>query len=223
MIDRRFLHETLHRDLNQVLDKRIAILGCGAIGANLAISLARRGFRNFALFDNDRIQEYNISTQPWDDFSIGELKVTVLAEKILSINIDAGASLVFIRVDSEKRLRSKLTPEVDLLVDCFDNSESRAIAQSVADTWPVLHAGMSEQNTAEVTWADNYKVPHDVPLEDPCNYPLSRTLIELTVTAAAESISRFLLEDVRKDYFIHATSLSISPKIKMKLSFKEST
>lgn len=207
MIDLRFLHEQLATDLSQILDSNLVILGCGAIGANLAISLARRGFCKFWLADSDRIEEHNISTQPWNEFDIGKMKVHVLGATLGSI-ARAEANTYSKRIALEKQVASWV-PEDAVIVDCFDNHEARAIAQSVSRSWPVLHVGMSREGTAEVTWAEGYTVPPDIPLADPCNYPLSRTLIELSVVAAAEAIIRFLLSGTKTDYYINDSQLRI--------------
>lgn len=213
MIDRRFLHEHLEHNLTSILDKRIAILGCGAIGSNLAISLARRGFRQFRLVDNDRIDEHNISTQPWSEQDLGSLKVHTLTNYLLLI---AGLSEhAYItgwskRITSKGQLLSWISSDTNLIVDTFDNSASRQIAQELSRNYPVLHAGMSADKTAEITWAERYTVPPDVELADPCNYPLSRTLVELTVIAASEAILDFLLNGKKADYLVWAGNLSIT-------------
>lgn len=206
MIDRRFLHEHLEHDLTSILDKRIVILGCGAIGSNLAVSLARRGFKRFVLIDNDRIAEHNISTQPWTEYELGKLKVHVLSDILSSIG--AFSSIYFKRVNKLGQV-IRLIEFSDLVIDTFDNSASRQIAQELSKDYPVLHAGMSADKTAEITWAEGYTVPSDVELADPCNYPLSRTLIELTVIAASEAILDFLLNGKKADYVVRAGNLSI--------------
>lgn len=215
MIDRRFLHEQLASDYSQVWDRPMVMLGCGAIGANLAISLARRGFRRFYLVDSDKVDEHNISTQPWELPELGRMKVHMLASKIYLINnSQAMPRLRYVR--SANQLIGWI-PEKAVLVDSFDNSSSRAIAQELGKQWPVLHVGMSAENTAEITWAEHYSVPKDVPLADPCNYPLSRTLIELTVVAAAEALITFLTTGARECFFINANTLWLARRIDFNL------
>lgn len=207
-MDARFLHEQLAQNLSQILGKRIMVLGCGAIGANLAISLARRGFKYFYLVDDDKIEEYNISTQPWTEQDLGKLKVSILGDYLYS-TCQAEALTYSKRITYAKQLISWLPAAPHLIVDSFDNSKARRIAQELSASYPVLHAGMSIENTAEVTWAENYTIPQDIKLLDPCNYPLSRTLIELTVIASAESIIRFLLTGEKIYYLIDARKLRI--------------
>jgi len=200
--DRRFLHETLHKNIDSILNKRISILGCGALGANLAISLARRGFKYFWLVDFDKIEEHNFSTQPWRIQDLGRTKALTLASELYMMT-KAQAEIYPSRVQTARLLQG------DAMVDCFDNHEARKIAQEFSIGYPVVHAGMSNQNTGEVTWDIRYTVPPDVKLNDPCNYPLSRTLIELTVIATSESVINFLMTGNKQDYLINANKLEI--------------
>jgi len=211
-MDRRFLHENLNNDLSKITNKRIAILGCGALGANIAISLARRGFNKFFLFDYDRIEEHNISTQPWVRQDIGRMKARTLNSILLTIS-NAETYEYYKKINHVKDIVNALETgwkvDVDLFIDCFDNHDARQIAQDLRDVAPVVHAGMSNQNTGEVTWGSRYTVPKNVTLDDPCNYALSRTLIELMTVASSEAIIKFLMTKQTIDYFINANTLSI--------------
>ena len=130
MIDRKFLHETLHDNIDKILGKRIAILGCGAIGANLAISLARRGFKSFYLADYDKIQEHNISTQPWENQELGRLKTAMLSKK-LSLFSNAKGMTDSSKIESTGDIVRFGSFAPDIIIDCFDNSESRRIVQEI--------------------------------------------------------------------------------------------
>lgn len=206
-----FLHEELSRNITKILDSHIVIFGCGAIGANLAISLARRGFNSFSLIDRDRIVSHNISTQPWTAFDEKRQKVDVLAQQLLSINKNIKfAILNFTNIASPEYLYKLVCNDTKLLVDSTDNKEARKIAQNiVSNSKYVLHVGLSAEGTGEVTWGKNYTIPEEVTLHDPCAYPMSRTLIELTIIAAAEAIIEFLLNNKQNNYLIQSKNLKI--------------
>ena len=195
MVDRRFLHEHLADSrLPQVLDAKIAICGCGAIGSNLAESLARRGFKNLWLVDRDRIELHNISTQVWFEQDVGRFKAEVLAVRLYYIS-KANAVPIIKNIRDQKMLKKLLPPDINLVVDSFDNRAARSTTIGLCPN--VLHVGLSAYDTSEVAWDENYTLPPDVELEDPCNYPLSRTLIEFTVASAASAILKFLLNGVK--------------------------
>ncbi len=207
-MNRRFIHEVRNKDLSLKWDSTIAILGCGAIGGNLAISLARRGFRSFMLVDHDRVAEHNISTQPWYIYDVDKMKATSLANLLYMLN-QVKAPIYQDPVKTLAQLRRVFPQQTVLAVDCFDNAMARSITRQI--TWcPVMHVGMSGEDTGEVTWNDRYQVPPDVNLTDPCDYPMGRTLVELTVVAAAEAVLGFLGQGVQRDYFIQARQLKIT-------------
>jgi hypothetical protein len=215
MNDLKFLHENLYHDISHFVDKHIVILGCGAIGANLAISLARRGFKNFFLFDYDKISEHNFSTQPWAKQNLGRYKAETLAVSLFSMT-GAEALVSNKKVEDTRDIADLLRTlhyHPDVIVDCFDNNAARTQTYFLPTlswmTGNVVHVGMSNQNTGEVTWNNRYTIPPDVKLADPCNYPMSRTLVDLTVTAAAESVMTFLTTEEEQDYLINANLLRI--------------
>jgi hypothetical protein len=74
-----FLHENLYRDLTPAADRLITICGAGALGANLAETLARMGLRRLRAIDRDRVAAHNLSTQPWTQQDVGASKARVLA------------------------------------------------------------------------------------------------------------------------------------------------
>lgn len=67
-----------------VLGERITIIGAGAIGSFTALSLAKMGFSNITVFDNDKIEVENMNCQFYRHSDIGSQKVVALADLILS-------------------------------------------------------------------------------------------------------------------------------------------
>jgi molybdopterin-synthase adenylyltransferase len=74
-----FLHEMLYRDLGPTADRAVTICGAGALGANLAETLARMGLRRLTVIDRDRVEAHNLSTQPWTQQDVGASKARTLA------------------------------------------------------------------------------------------------------------------------------------------------
>src|SRR4028118_1482221 len=90
-----FYHEKLYRSANlwqKIENTIVTICGAGALGANITENLARMGFRHIRLIDRDRIEERNLSTQPYFRSDIGAQKAKILANSIyraLNIKIEA--------------------------------------------------------------------------------------------------------------------------------------
>ena len=63
----------------------IGIAGAGGLGSNLAISLARIGFKNFHIADFDLVEESNLNRQYYFRKDLGSLKVDALKENMEAI------------------------------------------------------------------------------------------------------------------------------------------
>ncbi len=71
---------------NKFHNKKIALVGLGAIGSMVADSLARSGVTVLGLWDNDTIEPGNICRSTYTLTDLGNSKVGALAKKILAIN-----------------------------------------------------------------------------------------------------------------------------------------
>jgi hypothetical protein len=211
-INRRFIHEELYRDLSPIADKKIVICGCGAIGGNTAVHLAKMGLSNLTLIDDSVVKEWNLGTQPYRIQDLGAKKAIVLANDLYRITESCKA------VPITKRLTEKNAPQLlgnaDVVLDSFDNHKSRAAVQRTCLELKLscLHAGMSGEGTGDLHWEEGYEVPQDVPLEDPCAYPLGLVLVNLTSALATELIVRFLLTGKKENYLVLRDALKIAPK-----------
>jgi molybdopterin/thiamine biosynthesis adenylyltransferase len=63
-------------------NRRIDIIGAGATGSRIALSLAKLGVQNLHVWDFDTIAEHNIANQAYSVSDIGRLKVEALADLI---------------------------------------------------------------------------------------------------------------------------------------------
>lgn len=206
-------HETLYRGpeaLDRVGRARLVICGAGAVGSNLVDSLARQGFRRLAVIDDDRIEAHNVGTQTYAESDVGAFKVQVLqAEVFRAVGIEIEAE----RQRLTGRTVARLLADADLVVDGFDNHESRALVTEhcrVAGT-PCLHVGLSA-DYAEVLWNETYRVPQDVAAAgaDVCDYPMARNLIAFAVALASEAIVRYLVAGERESYSFTLGDLAIN-------------
>lgn len=205
------LHEGLYRGdavLERLASTHIAICGAGALGANLAESLARAGAGQLTLVDRDRIEEHNLSTQPWYKADIGSFKARALAAALYrAVGVAATAKSEELTASNAR----KLLKGAALVVDCFDNSVARAAVKAHCEGsgQPCLHAGMAPEY-AEVIWNEHYRVPSDAH-DDRCDYPLARNLVMMTVAIAAEVALRWVASEARESYTLTFGDLSIAP------------
>lgn len=206
-----FLHEQLHRGddlMARLAETRIALCGAGALGANIAESLARAGCLRLDVIDFDRVEEHNLSTQPYQRADVGSPKARILATNLYrSVGADVQAETR--RLD-EHNVR-KLLRGRDLVIDAFDNSGSRRLVTDFCrdQQIPCLHAGLASAY-AEVIWNEIYQVPSDAQ-DDVCDYPLARNLVMLTVSVACEVALTFLAGGEKRSYTVTLDDLSIRP------------
>ena len=206
-----FFHEQLHRSRQSMAKIRnypVTICGAGALGANITETLARSGFGKLKVIDCDRIEERNLSTQPYYRSDVGAFKAKILANSLYRA--------IGVQIETEtKRLAAANTKQLlspsSLIIDAFDNSGSRQAVKDSCDRTgqPCLHAGLAS-DYAEVIWNDLYRVPSDVK-DDICDYPLARNLVLLTVAIACESVMDFIVDGKQRSFSITLKDLSIHP------------
>mgnify|MGYP001037427989 CR=1 FL=1 len=192
-----FLHEQIYRDLSSVVDQRISICGVGALGANLAETLARMGFAKLHLIDRDRVEAHNLSTQPWMQQDIGAPKARTLAAALYRA---IGARVEAQHVELGDANAVEVLRGSALVVDAFDNlAGRRAVAQACQQLGVAcLHVAIAPSGDyGGGFWNESYVELQagDVapaPRANDCNYPLSRPLALLVANAAAESLIGWL-------------------------------
>lgn len=203
-------HEQLHRGpelMERLAACRVCVCGAGALGANITETLARAGFKTLRVIDHDRVEERNLSTQPWHRSDIGAMKAKTLANMLYRA---VGATVEWKGETLDADNAAKLLAGADLVIDAFDNSASRrAIADYASGTGtPCLHAGLAA-GFSEVIWNEAYRVP-SATNDDVCDYPLARNLVMLTVAIACESVISFVATGDRRSFTVTLGDLTIS-------------
>jgi len=206
-----FFHEQLYRSrelLARVREFEVTVCGAGALGANVVESLARQGFGRLRVCDRDRVEERNLSTQPYYRSDIGALKARALANALyraLGVELD-------VRTDELTAANAgKLLQGSALVLDAFDNSASRQAVKDYcagADV-PCLHAGLAG-DYAEVIWNESYRVPLAAQ-DDVCDYPLARNLVTLAVAVVCESVISFVADGTRRSFTVTLRDLAVRP------------
>lgn len=204
-----FFHEELHRTaavMKQLKSFPVTICGAGALGGNLTENLARTGLTQIKVIDGDRIEERNLSTQPYYQSDVGAYKVKILTNTLYRA---LGISLQSINQRLTDDTVHKFLKGSSLVIDTFDNSPSRQSVKDYCTTHqiPCLHIGLAS-DYGEIIWNDRYRVPSAVN-DDICDYPLARNLVLLTVAVASEAILRFITEQKQDSYTITFADFSI--------------
>jgi molybdopterin/thiamine biosynthesis adenylyltransferase len=205
----KFHHEQIYRGdavMAKLATTQIVIAGVGALGSNLADTLARQGTNRLRLIDYDRVEEHNLGTQAYAQADIGHFKAEAMKKHLFRI---AGVEAESVRKQLTGDNARTLLKDAGLLVDCFDNSASRQLLQAYARATgvPTIHAGLNA-DYGEVVWDESYRVPRDV-AGDVCDYPLARNFVLLTVSTLAETILTWLTSGERKSWSLTLRDLAI--------------
>lgn len=209
-----FLHETIYRDLNPAADQLVTIGGAGALGANLAETLARMGLRRLRLIDRDRIEAHNLSTQPWTQQDVGVPKARVLANALYRA---VGARVEAQHVELTPTNAAALLQGSAVVVDAFDNVPARqaittAAAQSGSACLHIALGGAGDYGCG--LWDADYPLTTGSPPPtgvDGCDYPLTRPLALLVAAAAAEVLVGYLLDGSRRGFEVTLRDLRMGP------------
>lgn len=107
--------------VNSLHEKKVIIVGMGAVGSMCLEALARCGVGNFILIDFDEIGITNINRQiiaTWD--TLNKIKVEVAKERVLSINpaCKVKALKSFFSEDTANQL---IENDCDLVIDAIDS------------------------------------------------------------------------------------------------------
>ena len=100
-----------------MLESRVHIIGCGAIGSTVAENLVRFGITKITLYDFDTVEAHNIANQMFRHTDIGKLKIDALAEYLTEINPECAADLELVK---EGWTGQRLSGYVFLCVDNID-------------------------------------------------------------------------------------------------------
>lgn len=204
-----FFHEQLYRTseiMAKIKDFSITICGAGALGGNITENLARSGFTKLKVIDRDRIEERNLSTQPYYRSDVGAFKAKILANSLyraLGVNIDAQTK------ELTATNAAQLISSNSLVIDTFDNSIARKAVKDYCENvnLPCLHVGLAG-DYAEIIWNQEYRVPSPAN-DDVCDYPLARNLVTLAVAVACETIVTFVVRGKQNNFTVTLADLAI--------------
>ncbi len=101
----------------------IGIAGCGGLGSNVAVMLARAGIGKLILADYDRVEISNLNRQHFFLQDIGKIKVEALAGHIKNINPEINLELKYKKLCPDDI--SETFNSADIMIEAFDRAESK--------------------------------------------------------------------------------------------------
>ena len=176
---------------------KILFCGGGALGSH-ALFLARDLEHELAVIDFDRVETKNLASQWFVKQMVGKNKATALKTQLLNFYEvklqDYTVKLTALNADA-------ILGAADLLVECFDNAESRRVVQNFVRSRqkPCVHAGLAANGEfGVVRWDEHFAIDDEgVPGQATCEGRGFLPLI-LRVSSSLVASLQFYLADKRK-------------------------
>ncbi len=145
----------------------VGLAGCGGLGSNAAVALARAGVGRLILADFDRVEPSNLNRQHYFLSDVGKPKTDALSEHLQRINPNIELKLI------SKKLAPSDIPTIfgaaDVLIEAFDRAEAKQwLIEAWCRAFPNRHiivgngiGGLGETNSITVRRMGNIWVCGD--------------------------------------------------------------
>ena len=115
----------------KLLESKVLVIGCGALGSMVAMQLAAAGVGTLGIADFDKVDISNLQRQFFfKTEDSGDLKVELVYRSISAINPKANVKIHREMITSLKAV--KLFPNYDFIVDATDNPDSKRMTGEVS-------------------------------------------------------------------------------------------
>ncbi len=115
--------------------RTVGIAGCGGLGSNCAVALARVGVGTLILADFDSVTESNLNRQYFFFDQIGGKKVLMLKENILRINPGIKIIVHDFRLNAENIF--SVFNDCDVIVEAFDQAgQKKMLIETILTRMP---------------------------------------------------------------------------------------
>ncbi|HEV51310.1 MAG TPA: HesA/MoeB/ThiF family protein [Thermoprotei archaeon] len=110
-------------------DSRVAIVGMGGLGSNVAMQLAAMGVGHLTLVDFDEVELTNINRQPlYDESDVKKPKAIAASQKLMKIN----SKIEVVPIVGRFEQNTYRIENVDVIVDGLDSISARLLLNAFA-------------------------------------------------------------------------------------------
>jgi sulfur carrier protein ThiS adenylyltransferase len=190
---------TDHHLRDKLKDKIVGIAGCGGLGSNCAVALARVGVGRLIVADFDKIEISNLNRQYFFADQIGKAKVIALKENIHKID-------PLIKVEPhEIHLNEQNIPlifkDCEVIVEAFDRADmKKMIVETVLEKMPERFlvcgsglAGWGDNDSIGTTVSDKLCIIGDGVNEVSDKYPPLAPRVGIVANMQANQVLEILL------------------------------
>ena len=187
---------------------RIVFCGVGALGSQAAV-LCRNIDATLVFIDFDRVESKNLLSQAFVKQSVGKNKADALKLQLMNFH-GTKAEAFGVRLSDDNV--STLLAKADLVVDCFDNQESRLLVSDWcrARNKPLVHAALAADGSfGLVRWDARFVAdPEDHEGQATCEGGEHLPLIGLLTAALARSIQDFAKSGQERDFMVSLSGVA---------------
>jgi adenylyltransferase/sulfurtransferase len=129
----------------KLTNSSVAVIGCGALGSNIANNLVRAGIGYLRVVDRDIVELSNLQRQNlFDESDIGSSKAGAIAERLRKINSEVKVESIADDVNNENI--EKIIKNMDVVLDGTDNMLVRFLINDacVKHDTPWIYGGAIE-------------------------------------------------------------------------------
>ena len=113
----------------------IGIAGCGGLGSNCAMALARAGVGNLVIADSDIVTRENLDRQYYFLDQVGQKKVLALRDNIARVNPDIVVQAHDLRLGPDEVVH--IFKNCTLIIEAFDRADMKLmIIETVSERFP---------------------------------------------------------------------------------------
>jgi len=148
------------KEIQKILKtKTVGIAGCGGLGSNCAISLARVGIGKLIVADFDIVTKANLNRQYYFTNQIGQVKSFALKDNINAVNIDCKVTAHQLKLDSKNI--PNIFKDCEVIVEAFDLAEMKkmmleTVLAFMSDKYLVSGLGMAGWGDSNLIKTTNY-------------------------------------------------------------------
>lgn len=117
-------------------NKKVLVVGAGALGNFAALNLVLSGFKNIDIIDGDKIDETNLNRQILFYQKVNKPKVNIIKERLNELSEDVNIN-VFDKFLTENDYKLFEDSQYDLILGCLDNGETRRLVDRFAEEYNI--------------------------------------------------------------------------------------
>ena len=199
------MQEALHKGLTAEQSQRlqtakVAVVGLGGLGSNVAMWLARMGVGQLLLYDFDKVELSNLNRQYYFLEDVGQYKATALLRHLQAVNPYGNYQSRVVRLTEDNL--AELVSEAHIVCEALDSPETKALlVNGVLENHPDKYlvaasglAGFAISSTMQVRRVTSHFYLCGDGMSDMLELPLCGARVGLCAAQQALTIARIILQ-----------------------------